>query len=206
MLTRFTLACLFVCTYLIALSPIVKAETIDLKGKLTVVDPYNRTVTKPMSISYSEQGGKGFFSIGPARFKVASKPEKYSIAMVLMANNYVWIQEFSKKPIKTLKWEIADHVIELNKEILEKPVKGDYILTIDGNDFFFSKKLAQIEFVFNDEGLESLGVDGMTASLGLNKSKNKDTCENAGSKTEDSSDSKDEQSPECPPKDETDGT
>lgn len=169
---------------ILLLTPFSLVAEFDLQGEITLVDPYNRTTSKPMSIAYSEETGQGYFSIGGARFKVSSQPEKYSVALVLQANNYVWIQEFSKRPIKTFEWKIADHTISLNKAILEKPVKGDYILTVDENDYFFSKKLAQITFTFNDEsGLEGIEVDGMTMSLGLNKAKSANKCEE---KTDDS--------------------
>ncbi|MDA8622448.1 hypothetical protein N9L48_07385 [Psychrosphaera sp.] len=155
-----------------ALGEDTSANGFLLEGKLVVTDPYKRVHEKNMPLGFSNEGNIQKFIIGENQFKVPGKPEKYSIAILLQDNNFVWVQEFHSKPIKSFVWQLGEHKISLVKEILRKPVKGDYILSIDDKDYFFNNRLAQVTFIFNDEGIESFDVSGMVASLGLNRAKN----------------------------------
>ncbi|GAB2992229.1 hypothetical protein [Psychrosphaera aestuarii] len=173
-----------------------------LDGNLTVVDPYGKTHTKEMPMGFASSAEKQTFTIGPHTYKVPGQPEKYSIAIVLQDNNFVWVQEFHNKPIKTFEWQLGEHKISLIKEILMKPVKGDYILSIDDKDYFFNNRLAQVTFIFNEEGIENIDVSGMVASLGLNRAQDK--CETSSDDQADSEDDatkedSDNEDDKCPP-------
>ncbi|MDO6717863.1 hypothetical protein Q4575_00530 [Psychrosphaera sp. 1_MG-2023] len=143
----------------------------DIKGEVKMVYPTGAKESSKMSIGYVAKEYDHTFKIGKAEYAVSGRPDKYSFVLVLQKNNYVWVQEFSKSLIESFDWKIGEKHIRLYKEILAKPVMGDYILSIDDKDYFFSKNIAQITFSFNEEGLEEIEVDGMVASLGLNKVK-----------------------------------
>lgn len=143
----------------------------NIEGKLKVTSPKAKKEEKTLSIGYKDKAGKHYFSIGNNEYGVSGRPEKYSVAIILQKNNYVWIQEFSNQLIKSFEWHIGEHKIKLKKQIRAKPVIGDYILTIDETDYFFTKNIAQLTFNFTDEGLDEIEVDGMIASIGMNKPK-----------------------------------
>lgn len=140
-------------------------------GKLELFYPTGSSKKLDMPLAYT--GGKydHTFQVGKMKYNVSGQPEKYSFALVLQKNNYVWIQEFAKGYFESFNWEIGDYKIKLYKEILSKPVMGDYILSVNDTDYFFSKTIAQLTFIFDEEGIKEIEVDGMVASLGLNKAK-----------------------------------
>lgn len=143
----------------------------DLKGELNITPPKGEKQNKVLSIGYTAKEYDHTFAIGDKTYSVSGRPEKYSFAIVLQKNNYVWIQEFSDKPIKSFDWSIGEKKIRLYKKVLGKPVMGDYILSVDEKDYFFSKNIAQLTFIFGEEGITEIEIDGMVASLGLNKAK-----------------------------------
>lgn len=148
----------------------------NLQGDLTLHYPTGSSKSLEMPIAYTSSEYDHTFQIGKAKYSVTGQPEKYSFALVLQKNNYVWVQEFAKGYFESFDWKIGDYDIKLYKEILAKPVMGDYILSIGDTDYFFSKNIAQITFIFDEEGIKEIEVDGMVASLGLNKAK--DPCAN----------------------------
>lgn len=142
------------------------------KGEVKVTYPTGQVKAKSMPLAYKQGQYEHTFTVGSQEYQVTGQPQSYSIALLLQANNYVWVQEFAKGYFEGFDWQIGEHSIKLYKRILSKPVKGDYILTIDGKDYFFQQNLAQITFKFDDKGIKSIEVDGMVASLGLNEAKN----------------------------------
>lgn len=145
------------------------------EGKLKLTYPSGQSVEKDMTLSYTQNGYDHSFQVGEHVFQVAGKPESYSIAMLLQPNNLVWVQEFGKGQFESFTLDLGEHKFKLVKQILNEPVKGDYIFSVGNVDYFFQQNLAQITFLFNDEGIKEIEVDGMVASLGLNTAKN--TCE-----------------------------
>ena len=113
-----------------------------LEGKLVVTDPYKKKHEKNMSIGFTDDGNVQKFIVGEHQYKVPGKPEKYSVAILLQDNNFVWVQEFHSKPLKSFTWQLGEHKISLYKEILRNPVKGDYILSIDDKDYFFNNRFS----------------------------------------------------------------
>lgn len=142
-----------------------------LDGELQITPPRGAEEKVNLSIGYQSNEYDHKFSIGSASYDVSGRPEKYSFAIVLQKNNYVWIQEFSQQLIKTFEWNISGRKIKLYKKVLSNPVMGDYILSVDDKDYFFSKRIAQMTFIFDEEGIKEIEIDGMVASLGLNKAK-----------------------------------
>lgn len=144
-------------------------------GKLKITYPSGQSVEKEMPLSYTQKGYDHTFQVGEHVFNVSGKPESYSIAMLLQPNNLVWVQEFAKGQFESFKLDLGDYKFKLVKKILNEPVKGDYILSVNNVDYFFQQNLAQITFQFDEKGIKEVEVDGMIASLGLNTAKN--VCE-----------------------------
>jgi len=144
-------------------------------GKLKVTYPSGQSVEKTFPLSYTQKDYDHAFQVGEHVFNVSGEPESYSIAMLLQPNNLVWVQEFVKGQFESFHLDLGEHKFKLVKKILNEPVKGDYILSINKVDYFFQQNLAQITFLFNEDGIEEIEVDGMVASLGLNTAK--DICQ-----------------------------
>ena len=143
----------------------------SLNGALTLKFPTGTKQEIDMPIAYKGSEYDHKFRVGKMEYTVSGRPERYSFALVLQKNNYMWVQEFAKGYFESFDWTIGDKKIRLYKEILAKPVKGDYILSIGETDYFFQQNLAQLTFIFDEEGIKEIEVDGMVASLGLNKAK-----------------------------------
>lgn len=144
-------------------------------GKLEITYPSGQSVEKELPLSYTQKGYDHTFQVGEHVFNVSGEPESYSIAMLLQPNNLVWVQEFAKGQFESFKLDLGDYKFKLVKKILNEPVKGDYILSVNNVDYFFQQSLAQITFLFDENGIKEIEVDGMVASLGLNTAKN--ACE-----------------------------
>lgn len=144
-------------------------------GKLKLTYPSGQSVEKDLPLAYTQSGFDHTFQIGEHKFNVSGKPESYSFAMLLQPNNLVWVQEFAKGQFESFNLDLGEYKFKLVKRILNEPVKGDYIFSVNNVDYFFNQNLAQVTFLFGDEGITEIEVDGMVASLGLNTAKN--ACE-----------------------------
>ena len=151
------------------------AADFNYDGKLTVIYPSGQSVEKELPLSYTQKGYDHTFQVGEHIFNVSGEPESYSIAMLLQPNNLVWIQEFAKGQFESFKLDLGDYKFKLVKKILNEPVKGDYIFSVNNVDYFFQQNLAQVTFLFDENGIKEIEVDGMVASLGINTAKN--VCE-----------------------------
>ncbi len=144
-------------------------------GKLKLTYPSGQSVEKSLPLAYTQQGYDHTFQIGEHVFNVSGEPESYSFAMLLQPNNLVWVQEFGKGQFESFQLDLGEYKFKLVKKILNEPVKGDYIFSVNNVDYFFQQNLAQVTFLFNEDGIKEIEVDGMVASLGLNTAKN--ACE-----------------------------
>lgn len=144
-------------------------------GKLKLTYPSGQSVEKSLPLSYTQKEYDHTFQVGEHQFNVSGEPESYSIAMLLQPNNLVWVQEFGKGQFESFHLDLGEYKFKLVKKILNEPVKGDYIFSVNNVDYFFQQNLAQITFLFNEDGIKEIEVDGMIASLGLNTAKN--ACE-----------------------------
>ena len=106
------------------LSPPLLAD-FQLEGDLVLHYPTGTQKEIKMPISYTGKEYDHKFKVGTMEYSVSGRPEKYSFALVLQKNNYMWVQEFSKGYFEGFEWRIGDHKIRLYKEVLSKPVKGD---------------------------------------------------------------------------------
>ena len=47
-----------------------------------------------------------------------------------------------------------------------KVKKGDYVIELDGRSYFFMRNNASIVLKFDDDGIKSIAIDGVTKDMG----------------------------------------
>ncbi|NQZ11113.1 MAG: hypothetical protein HRT35_28505 [Algicola sp.] len=124
---------------------------------------YPTGMEKEFSYGFTfKQGENGYsFKVGEQQMNTADVPAKYSIWLTLHKNENVFVQEFAKGYFQAFKWQLGEHSIELKKKVMEsKRVKGDYVLIIDGEEFYFKGKSGQIDIMFNKTGIRAISTSG----------------------------------------------
>ncbi len=133
----------------------------NLVGKGTYIDPEGIKQPLDFNLAWQPVNGEYTFSVGKFQTPMASFPEKYSVGLILHKDKYIWVQEFTDNYFSEFDLELGKHNISLKKHKFNKPVKGDYILTVDEKTYFFESTIAQIEFVFGSKGIEDIKVHGV---------------------------------------------
>jgi uncharacterized protein YdeI (BOF family) len=138
------------------------------KGKLL----YPTGMEKPFTFGFAykkiEYGHT--FKVGKQEMEVEELPKKYSIWMTLHKGESLFIQEFAKGYFKAFDWKLGEHTITMNKKVFkDERVKGDYVLTIDGQEYYFKGKNGQIEIIFNKKGISRIGTSGFVKDRGFSK-------------------------------------
>lgn len=132
-------------------------------GSLT----YPTGLKQPLDFSISFQ--KGTFSVGPLSMKTPSTPEKYSLGIILYKDKHVMVQEFANGYFSEFDLSISDHEISLRKKTFKDQVKGNYVVSIDGVDYFFTSSIGQIEFMLTDKGIKGIEVQGLVKDIGAKR-------------------------------------
>ncbi|MFT4928486.1 MAG: hypothetical protein ACI8WB_004605 [Phenylobacterium sp.] len=133
----------------------------DYPGNGTLVYPTG--MQKPFNFGFAfKQGPNGyFFKVGKQEMSTSDVPSKYSIWLTLHQDKHIFVQEFAKGYFQEFDWNLGDHNIKLSKkEFKDKDVKGNYVLTIDGKTYQFSKKSAEISINFTKKGIRSIDTSG----------------------------------------------
>lgn len=132
-------------------------------GNLT----YPTGLKQPLDFKLSFQ--KGTFSAGPLSMQTRNVPEKYSLGIMLYKDKHVMVQEFANGYFKEFDLTISGHKISLRKQTFKEKVKGDYVLNIDGIDYFFTSSIGQIEFMLSDQGIKDIEVQGLVKDIGAKR-------------------------------------
>ncbi len=94
-------------------------------------------------------------------------PNSYSVAITLSKDeNQVWVQEFNNGFIQGFNWQIGEHTVVLKKQEFSNSVKGDYVIELNDRSYFFTRNNASIIMNFNDDGIETIAIDGVTKNMG----------------------------------------
>lgn len=129
---------------------------------------YPTGVQKPFEFGFAWQKQQGQFQMG--QYKLNELPKSYSVAITLSPDEQqVYVQEFANGYISEFEWQLGKHFIALKKKKFAKPVRGDYVLTINDNDYFLLGKNATIKFVFNEDGIDYITPVGITRDMGKKK-------------------------------------
>ena len=133
----------------------------DYPGKGTLTYPTG--MTKPFEFGFAfKQGPNGYtFKVGKQEMNTSDVPSKYSIWLTVHKDENIFVQEFAKGYFKEFDWTIGEHKLKLYKKTFKKKRGlGDYVLNIDGEDYFFLKKSAEIQINFTKKGIRSIDVSG----------------------------------------------
>ncbi|MCQ8890113.1 hypothetical protein [Pseudoalteromonas carrageenovora] len=137
----------------------------SLPGKGTVTYPTG--VVKEFEFGFKWQQQAEKFSIGSKSYNMEQIPSSYSVAITLAKDDsQVWVQEFNNGFIKEFEWHIGDHNVVLKKQQFSDPVKGDYVIELNGRSYFFTRNNASIVMNFNEGGIETIAIDGVTKNMG----------------------------------------
>ncbi|MCG9711119.1 hypothetical protein L1D46_20335 [Pseudoalteromonas sp. Isolate3] len=127
---------------------------------------YPTGVEKAFNFGFAWQQDAEKFSIGDKSYDM-SLPESYSVAITLSKDEeQVWVQEFNNGFIEGFTWQIADHTLKLEKRKFSDTVKGDYVISLDNRDYFFSRNNISIVIKFDNDGIKNIAIDGVTKDMG----------------------------------------
>lgn len=145
----------------VILSPMAHAD-FDYSGQGTLLDEAGASQNFQFGFSFLQHEGAYKFNAGRLSMAVDEVPKRYTLELVLNDKQQIWISEFSKKPLLGFEWQIGKHQLQLKTEPATSPKSGQYKLTIDKTDYFFtSKNRGQIHFNFTDKGITDIEVDSM---------------------------------------------
>ncbi|SFD24376.1 hypothetical protein [Pseudoalteromonas denitrificans] len=140
----------------------------NFKGEGTL--SYPTGITKPLNFGFAWNEKEQKFTIGKKSYSMEQVPDSYSIALAINKNEKtVWIQEFTKGFFEQFDWTIGGHRIQLKKEQFKNNVLGNYVLILDDNQYFFTSRAASLNIHFNNSGIKSISIDGVTKDFGTKK-------------------------------------
>lgn len=128
-------------------------------GEAKIVYPSGVEKTIPFSFSFEQESGENYFSAGKMRVAVDQLPEKYSMALILHKEKYIWVQELAKGYFDTFNLTLGKHQISLVKSP-NNNLKGDYELKINDNKYKFENNTVQLIFKFTEKGIKSIKPTG----------------------------------------------
>ena len=133
----------------------------ELPGSGTVTYPSG--MKKEFNFGFKWDKKNKQFTIGSQQYPMDQLADSYSLAITLAGDDQaVFVQEFAKGFISEFEWQIGPHTIKLVKERLDYPVRGDYILWVDQNNYFLKTGNPTIKFVFNKDGINYILPSGIT--------------------------------------------
>lgn len=151
--------------FVLLLAPFATYADFVEAGKGKLIYPTGLSQPLDFTLGYS----KGKFTAGPLSMKTRSIPEKYSLGIMLYKDEHVMVQEFANGYFTEFDLKIANHSISLKKKTFKEKVKGDYVLTIDGIDYFFTSSIGQVEFILSDKGIKGIEVQGFVKDIGAKR-------------------------------------
>ncbi|MDP4535024.1 hypothetical protein Q3O60_02345 [Alkalimonas collagenimarina] len=111
--------------------------------------------SKPFTFgfSYTRRDGRNVFIVGKNSLPVQQVPQKYSLALVLHQDSYVWVNDFVDEPLIGFDFEIDGHRLKLYREDGLRE-RGSYVIEINGVRHHFSRNIGQINFYFKPQGID----------------------------------------------------
>lgn len=113
--------------------------------------------TRPFDFgfTFTRKDGRNVFIVGRHSMVVQQVPQKYSLALVLHQERYVWINDFINEPIVGFEFEIDGHKLKLYREEgLQQ--RGSFVIEINGLRHHFSRNIGQINFYFKPQGIDKI--------------------------------------------------
>lgn len=155
------LPCICLLVPSILFSPVALSD-FEYVGQGTLTTETGQTERFQFGFSYLQFDGEYKFSAGKLSMAVDEVPKRYTLELVKNEQQQVWVSDFSKKPLLGFEWQIGGHQLQLKKIEPPSPKAGQYQLTIDNTEYFFtSKNRGQVHFKFNDKGIAEIDVGSM---------------------------------------------
>ena len=137
----------------------------ELPGTGTVTYPTGTTKTFEFGFKWDRKAQ--LLTIGNKTYSMDQVPNSYSIALTLAGDDQaVYVQEFATGYISEFDWQIGNHRIKLEKKRFKRPVRGDYVLSVDNSSYFLAASNASVKLVFTDAGIDYIIPIGITKDNG----------------------------------------
>lgn len=134
----------------------------DYSGQGTLIDENGQSKNFEFGFSYIQHNGEYRFKAGKMSMLVDEVPKRYTLELIQNSKQQVWISDFSKTPLLGFHWHIGNHQLQLTKEPETSRRAGQFKLTINQTEYFFtSKNRGQIHFKFTDKGIAEIDVGSM---------------------------------------------
>ena len=149
---------------LLTISPLSYAD-FDFKGPGELRFPTGVSDGFYFGFGWEEAAKK--FRIGPKQYTMSDIPDSYSIAITLSKDgSNVWIQEFYQGFIEEFQWQLGNNKLTLKKGDFGKSVKGNYVLTLNGTEYFFERNNISIDVVFDNADIKHIKLEGVIKNMG----------------------------------------
>lgn len=145
---------------LLLISPLSVAQ-FDISGEGTVFLSNGKSQPFDFGFSYFRQDGQYRFIVGRYSLMVPSVPQKYSLALILQDDKQVWASDFINEPINGFTLELDGHELALYQDTTAIKAKGHFVLELNGERFYFDRGPAQVNFLFTEQGIKEVRVEGM---------------------------------------------
>ena len=132
----------------------------DISGEGKVHLVTGKSQEFDFGFSYFRQEGSYRFIVGRHTLTVQSVPQKYSLALILQ-DEHVWVPDFINEPINGFEVKIDDYTIKLYQDPEASNAKGNFVVQLNDEQFHFSRGPGQINFLFTEDGIKDVRVEGM---------------------------------------------
>lgn len=133
----------------------------DIYGEGTVTLVNGKSQPFDFGFSYFRQDGKYRFIVGRQSVMVPSLPRKYSLAIVLQDEKQVWVADFINEPLTGFDFKLEQYQIKLYQDSNLANARGGFVLQLNDERYFFNRGPGQINFIFTEQGLEEVWIEGM---------------------------------------------
>lgn len=131
------------------------------EGQLQLQVLNGELLSQPFEFSLKQMNQNYQFTIGAQTARLTQPPQRYSVALVLQKEQEVWVSDFTDKPLEAFTLALGDHVIRLEKNAQAKAARGNYILTVGEQQYYFGRGPAQLNFILSPTGISDVEVRGM---------------------------------------------
>ncbi|HEX5793858.1 MAG TPA: hypothetical protein VFY01_11320 [Rheinheimera sp.] len=133
----------------------------DISGEGKVYLVKGTTQEFDFGFSYFRQEGSYRFIVGRHSLTVHTVPQKYSLALILQDDEQVWVPDFVNEPLTGFELQIEQYHIKLYQDPAANNAKGNFVVQLNDEQFYFSRGPGQINFLFTEQGIKDVRVEGM---------------------------------------------
>lgn len=155
----------FLLILLLSCISFICQASFELPGSGTVTYPSG--INKEFNFGFKWDKKNKQFTIGSQQYPMEQLPDSYALALTLAGDDQaVFVQEFANGFISEFEWQIGSHLIRLEKNRSEYPVRGDYVLWIDQYNYYLANGNPSIKLVFDKSGINYIIPSGITKDKG----------------------------------------